>query len=153
MPHLWVSLAHPALDRGSDLNVPEAGRVHLDGEQALAYVRSRYYREIIDGREVPQGGLPDVNRTARQQTFLREIMKKAGSKRNPLTLMSAADKMSGGLVIDDDMTLLQAMKFAWRMGRLDPETVVLPVVPRTTDGGAAVLEVGPGGEEILAQFR
>ncbi|HEX2577405.1 MAG TPA: LCP family protein, partial [Aquihabitans sp.] len=148
-----VQFPHPALDRGSGLNVPEAGLVHLDGDQALAYVRSRYYTEVIDGRKVPQGGLPDVNRTARQQTFLREIMKKAGSKRNPFTLMSAASKMSGGLRIDDDMTMLQAARFAWAMGRLDPETVVLPVVPRTTDSGAAVLDLGDGAEAVLQQFR
>lgn len=148
-----IDFPHPTLDRGSGLNVPEAGRVQLDGDQALAYVRSRYYTEIIDGQEVPQGGLPDVNRTMRQQTFLREIMKKAGTKRNPLTLMSAAESMSGGLRVDDDMTLFDAMRFAWRMGRLDPETVILPVSPRTTSGGAQVLELGPGAEDVLAQFR
>lgn len=148
-----IDFPNPALDRASGLNVPEAGRVQLDGDQALAYVRSRSYTEIIDGQEQPQGGLPDVNRTLRQQTFLREIMKKASSKRNPLTLMSAADKMSGGLRIDDDMTLIDAMRFAWRMGRLNPETVILPVVPRTTSGGAAVLDLGPGAEDVLAQFR
>ncbi len=148
-----VDFAHPALDRGSGLNVPEAGRVHLDGEQALAFVRSRYYTEIIDGQEVPQGGLPDVNRTQRQQVFLREIMKKAGDKRNPFTLISAASKMSGGLRIDDDMTMFDAARFAWDMGKLDPETVILPVTPRTTTGGAAVLELGEGAEAVLDQFR
>lgn len=148
-----VEFAHPALDRGSGLVVEQSGVVHLDGDQALAYVRSRHYTEVIDGREVPEGGLPDVNRTARQQVFLREIMKKAGSKRNPVTLMSAAGKMSDGLRIDDDMSMFDAGRFAWSMGRLDPETVVLPVVPRTTSGGAAVLDLGDGAEEILAGFR
>jgi LCP family protein required for cell wall assembly len=148
-----VDFPHPALDRGSGLVVPDAGTVQLDGDQALAYVRSRYYTEVIDGREVPQGGLPDVNRAERQQVFLREIMKKAGSSRNPVSLVSAASKMSGGLRIDDDMTLLDAGRFAWRMGRLDPETVILPVEPRTTSGGAAILEPGPGADEVLARFR
>lgn len=148
-----VDFAHPALDRGSGLVVPEAGPVQLDGDQALAFVRSRSYTEVIDGREVPQGGLPDVNRAERQQVFLREIMNKAGSSRNPLSLMSAASKMSGGLRVDDDMTLLDAGRFAWSMGRLDPETVILPVVPRTTTGGAAILEPGPGSDEVLARFR
>ena len=61
--------------------------------------------------------------------------------------------MSGGLRIDDDMTMLDAARFAWDMGRLDPETVILPVVPRTTSGGAAVLDLGHGAEAVLAQFR
>ena len=148
-----VTFANPAIDRGSGLVVEKAGVVHLDGTQALAFVRSRRYIEIIDGKEVPEGGLPDVNRTERQQTFLREIMKEAGSKRNPFTLMSAATKMSAGLRVDDDMALFQAIRFAWSMGRLNPERVVLPVVARTTSGGAAVLDVGDGGEGVLAQFR
>lgn len=148
-----VEFAHPAIDRASGLVVPTAGVVHLDGEQALAYVRSRHYTEIIDGQEVPEGGLPDVNRTQRQQTFLRAVMDKASSSRNPLTLMRAADDMSGGLRIDDEMKMLDAARFAWSLGRLDPVSVVLPVVPRTTSGGAAVLELGDGAEEILATFR
>ena len=61
---------------------------------------------ITDAEElvpVLEGGLPDVNRTQRQQEFLRAIMAEAGSNRNPFTMMSAAEKMSGGLRIDDDM--------------------------------------------------
>lgn len=148
-----IHFEHPALDRGSGLVVEQSGLVHLDGDQSLAYVRSRHYVEVIDGKEVPEGGLPDVNRTLRQQAFLRAIMSKAGAKRNPFTLMRAAGNMADGLRIDDDMTMLQAARFAWGMGKLSPETVALPVVPRTTSGGAAVLELGPGAEDILATFR
>jgi hypothetical protein len=51
------------------------------------------------------------------------------------------------------MSMLDAARFALRMGRLDPQPVILPVVPRTTSGGAAVLELGPGADEVLAGFR
>lgn len=149
-----IAFEHPAFDPASGLDVKEAGLVHLDGAQALAFVRSRHYNEIIDGVAVPEGGLPDVNRTQRQQVFLRAIMAEAGASRNPLALLDAADKMSNGLRIDDDMTLLDAGRFAWRMGRTDPETVLLPVVPRTTSGGAAVLDLDqPAAEAVLEQFR
>lgn len=149
-----IFFEHPAFDLASGLDVKEAGLVHLDGPQALAFVRSRHYAEVIDGEVVLEGGLPDVNRTQRQQEFLRAIMAEAGSKRNPLTLMSAADKMSTGLRIDDDMTLLDAGRFAWNMGRLEPATVLLPVTPRTTDGGAAVLDLDqPAATAVLDQFR
>ena len=58
------------------------------------------------------------------------------------------------LRIDDAMTLLDAGRFAWNMGRLDPETVLLPVVPRTTSGGAAVLDLDqPAADVVLEQFR
>jgi LCP family protein required for cell wall assembly len=148
-----VHFEHPAFDLASGLDVKEAGLVHLDGAQALAYVRSRHYHEMIDGQPRPEGGLPDVNRTMRQQTFLRGIMNKASDNKNPFKLMSAAGKMAGGLRIDDDMTMLDAARFAWSMGSLDPQPVPLPVVPRTTSGGAAVLELGSGADEVLDQFR
>lgn len=149
-----IYFEHPAFDLASGLDVKTAGLVHLDGEQALAFVRSRHYAEVIDGKVVLEGGLPDVNRTKRQQEFLRAIMAKAGSKRNPFTLKAAAENMTGGLRIDDDMTMWQAARFAWDMGRLDPKSVVLPVVPRTTSGGAAVLDLQqPEANAILDQFR
>ena len=149
-----VTFEHPAFDLASGLDVKQAGVVHLDGAQALAYVRSRHYYEMIDGKPVAEGGLPDVNRTKRQQAFLRAIMAKAGAKRNPLTLMDAADNMSNGLRIDDDMTMWQAARFAWAMGRLDPVSVPLPVTPRTTSGGAAVLDLDqPAANAVLDQFR
>ncbi len=148
-----VHFEHPAFDLASGLDVPEAGLVHLDGAQALAYVRSRHYTEVVDGQHRPEGGLPDVNRTMRQQTFLRALVATGFGNRNPLRLLSAADTVSGGLRIDDDMSMFDAARFAWRMGRLDPQPVLLPVVPRTTSGGAAVLELGPGADEVLASFR
>jgi len=148
-----VEFANPAFDLASGLDVPQAGLVHLNGDQALAFVRSRHYTEVIDGRNVPEGGLPDVNRTARQQIFLREIMSEVGSNRNPFKLVSAASKMSDGLRVDDAMSLIDAMRFAWDMGRMNPERVILPVTPRTTSGGAQVLDLGPGADEVLAQFQ
>ncbi len=148
-----VDFANPAFDLASGLDVKQAGRVHLDGAQALAYVRSRHYYEMIDGKPKAEPGLPDVNRTRRQQVFLRAIMAKVGSKRSPVTLLSAASKMAKGLRVDNDMTLLDAGRFAWRMGRLQPQSVPMPVVPRTTSGGADVLDLGPGADAVLAQFR
>ena len=149
-----IPFEHPAFDLASGLDVKQAGLVHLDGKQALAYVRSRHYAEVIDGKVVLEGGLPDVNRTRRQQVFLRAIMAKAGAKRNPSTLKQAAENMSDGLRIDDSMTMWEAARFAWDMGRMDPQSVVLPVTPRTTSGGAAVLDLQqPQANEILDQFR
>jgi LCP family protein required for cell wall assembly len=148
-----IEFAHPAFDLGSGLDVPEAGLVRLDGAQALAYVRSRSYHEWIDGEPRPEGGLPDVNRTMRQQAFLRALMGTASENRNPVTLVSAANRISSGLRVDDAMSVIDAGRFAWAMGRLSPETVVLPVVPRTTSGGAQVLELGDGADVILATFR
>jgi LCP family protein required for cell wall assembly len=148
-----ITFANPAFDLGSGLDVPTAGTVRLDGAQALAYVRSRHYTEYIDGQPVAEGGLPDVNRTMRQQAFLRAVMQKAATNRNPFALLSAAERMSAGLRVDDDMTMFDAIRFALTMGRLDPRPTPLPVTPRTTSGGAQVLDLGDGADGVLAGFR
>lgn len=148
-----VTVANPAFDLASGLDIKTAGTVRLDGAQALAYVRSRHYTEIVDGQPRAEGGLPDVNRTMRQQAFLRAVMGRVTATRNPLSLLSAAERMSAGLRIDDDMTMFDAIKMALTMTRLDPQPTALPVTPRTTSGGAAVLELGEGADAVLAAFR
>ena len=148
-----IFFEHPAFDLASGLDVKQQGLVHLDGKQALAYVRSRHYAEMIDG-QVVLDPTSDLGRVQRQQVFLREIMKKAGAKRNPFTLMKAAENMSGGLRIDDTMTMMEAARFAWDMVRLDPVSVPLPVTGRTTSGGAQVLDLEqPAADLVLDQFR
>jgi LCP family protein required for cell wall assembly len=143
---------NPAVDPRSGLNIG-AGPVELDGQMALAFVRSRNYTEIIDGREVtdPTGDLGRVNR---QQAFLRTVLADAGASRNPITLLRIGSAVSDGLRIDDNMSLVDAVRFAWNMGRLDPQPVILPTFPFTTNGGAAVLGLDDAAApEALGQFR
>lgn len=149
-----INFPNPAHDTHSGLYVPQSGDVKLNGTQALAYVRSRYYIETIPGRgDVPQGGLPDINRNQRQQTFLRAVLKKSGSSKNPFTLMSVATSVSKGLRIDNKMTLWDAVRFAWDMGQLNPVSIPLPVVP-TTAGGQAVLDLDQAkAQAVLDQLR
>jgi LCP family protein required for cell wall assembly len=128
---------NPAVDPNSGLNIGP-GPVELDGQMALAFVRSRHYTEIINGEEVtdPTGDLGRVNR---QQAFLRTVLADAGASRNPITLLRIGSSVTDGLRIDDRMSLVDAVRFAWNMGRLQPESVVLPTFPFRTSGGAAVL--------------
>ena len=52
------------------------GAVHLDGQQALAFVRSRHAQFLVDGRwrNDPRS---DLSRAERQQYFLRELARTA----------------------------------------------------------------------------
>lgn len=142
---------HPAFDDRSGLNIG-AGPVELDGQMALAFVRSRHYTEIIDGQERtdPTG---DLGRVQRQQAFLRTVLAEAGSSRNPITLLRIASSLTDGLRIDDRMSMIDALRFAWNMGRLNPASVELPTSPFTTSGGAAVLQMTESAPGALEQFR
>jgi LCP family protein required for cell wall assembly len=148
-----IEITHPARDDHSGLNLPEAGLVRLDGTQALAYVRSRHYTELIDGswRTDPTA---DLGRVVRQQQFLRAVMSEAGSTRNPIEVMRVASALSGGLRVDDRMGLFDALGFARRLRGLDPESTELPVYGFRASGGAAVLGlVQPEADAVIATFR
>jgi len=149
---ITIDFPHPAFDRNSGLDVRESGPVVLDGAQALGFVRSRQYTEIIDGQEVkdPTG---DLGRVVRQQQFLRAVFSELGSTRNPITLARAAGSTTGGLAIDDDLTLPDAIRLGWRLRSLDPIPVELPVQIGRNEAGSVLFLVQPGAEAALAQFR
>lgn len=149
---ITIDFPYPAIDYRSGLYVPTAGPVHLDGDQALAYVRSRNYTELIDG-QLRTDPTADLGRVQRQQTFMRALMGKLGGSRNPITLMRSLSAVSGNLRLDDRMGFWDAVSFARRLGGLDPETVVLPTQITRTPGGASVLVLTPESDAALALFR
>ncbi len=147
-----IDFPNPAFDRGSGLDVQQAGPVELDGPQALAYVRSRQYVEVVDGRQRadPTG---DLGRVTRQQQFLTAVLGELGESRNPITLARAANSATGGLRIDDELGLIDAIRLGWRLRGMDPEAVVLPTAPDRNRAGAVLVMIQPAANEVLAGFR
>ncbi|RIK07305.1 MAG: hypothetical protein DCC48_04290 [Acidobacteria bacterium] len=147
-----IDFEYPAYDSNSGLQVDSAGTVVLDGTQALAYVRSRHYTEIIDGQPTtdPTG---DLGRVERQQAFMRTVLAEMGRTRNPIALMRIGSALAGGVRIDGQLGLWDAFGLARRLGALDPQTVVLPTEPFTTPGGAQVLSLQePAADAVLAEM-
>jgi LCP family protein required for cell wall assembly len=147
-----IEFPNPAFDRQSGLDVQQAGAVELDGPQALAYVRSREYVEVVDGRNRPDP-TADLGRVVRQQQFLTAVLGELADSRNPLTLARAASKAADGLRVDDSLGLLDAMRLGWRLRGLDPEAVVLPVENGRNRAGAVLFLAEPEAGEVLASFR
>ncbi len=149
---ITIDFPNPAFDTHSGLNVTEAGPQKLDGTQALAYVRSRYYTEVVDGKKVPEG-TGDLGRVQRQQKFLSAVMSKIGSTKNPITLARVADTLASGMRIDSDLGFLQALNLLRRMRSLDPAPNSLPTTPFTTSAGAQVLRLKePDADAVLSDF-
>lgn len=149
---ITIDFPYPAIDTNSGLDVQHAGPVELQGEQALAYVRSRHYTESINNKWVtePTG---DLGRVKRQQAFLSAVFAKLGDSRNPLTLARAANGASGGLGIDDALGLTEAARLAWKLRSLDLEPIELPVELGRNASGSVLFLVQPAADEVLAQFR
>jgi len=147
-----VDFPHPASDVKSGLNVPQAGAVTLDGDQALAYVRSRTYTEVIYGQAVVDP-TADLGRQQRQQAFLRSALAQVGGERNPFRVVDAVSALSDGLVLDDSASAGELFALARSLSSSPPETVVLPTRPTVIDGADVLLLVQPGADEVLAGFR
>lgn len=151
-----VEMAFPyqARDAKSRLDVP-AGTVSLDGFQALAYARSRYYQELRDGswRSVDAN---DIGRAERQQTLVLAILQQM---RRPSTLTEAgaivasfARHMTVDAALADSS--LAELALAMRgMGASDVETATIPTEGATRNGASIQLLVQPAAASILEAFR
>ena len=134
-----IEVPHPAFDPKSGLSLPNAGVNELDSTQALAYVRSRTYTEIVDGGE-RRDPTSDLGRVTRQQAFLSAVFAELGDTRNPFTLLDALGRRGGQRA---GRRRPRASGGSCRSGLTirgaDPATATLPTTRFITDGGADVL--------------
>ncbi len=79
----------PLRDSTTGLNIPNAGCVTLDADQALAFARSRSLQYQEDGVWAVDGS-GDLGRISRQQAFIRRAIQRAIDRgiRSPITLNS-----------------------------------------------------------------
>ena len=149
---ITIDFRYPASDPISGLEVSSSGPTELNGAQALAFVRSRQYTEVIDGQSVTDV-TGDLGRVVRQQQFIAAVMADLGSTRNPLTLLQSANALGEYAVIDSSLTLGEVVLLAGPLRGADPVTATLPTTAFTTSEGAQVLSLGADADSVLAFFR
>ncbi len=147
-----IHFEHPATDPASGLNVTEAGDVTLSGAEALSYVRSRNYTEIIDGQQVTDP-TADLGRQERQQQFLLAAFSEVSQTKNPTAIGRVASSVSKGLVVDTGFGLLDAISLARHLGGSAPETIILPTEGDRIGGASVLVLVQPDADLVLEQFR
>ncbi len=140
------------------LDVAAPGCVVLGPDQALGFVRSRYFEyQNADGEWVPDG-TSDLGRASRQQLFIQQALKKAVSKgiRNPVVLNDLTNAMLKSVTIDENLTPGDILDLGRRFQSFDPanlEKLALPVTDSYV-GDASVQELVPGeAEAVFARFR
>jgi LCP family protein required for cell wall assembly len=147
-----VDFPYPASDAKSGLSVGEAGPRSLDGAEALAYVRSRSYTEMIDG-EPRRDPTADLGRVVRQQRFLAAVFAELGSTRNPFTLLDALEGVAANVRVDDQLGLRRVLSLGLTVRGAEPATATLPTTRFITAGGADVLLLDhEQAAELLATF-
>ena len=153
-----VPIPRPARDKETGLNIRRAGCHTLDPVEALAYVRSRRYEELIGGKWV-QDLRSDMGRIARQQDFIRRALSRAIDRgaRNPGTLDQLIDVGLEGITVDDELTADDIFDLGTRFRSFDPDSLVTYSLEGTPDtvGGAQILRLveGPETEAVLSLVR
>lgn len=112
---------HETVTDGYTGRVWTAGKHHVDGEDALAYVRQR-------------AGLPggDFDRIKRQQSFLRALSRKVLRTQtfvNPPRLYDVLDSVTRSLAVDEGWSSGELRRFAWSLRSLRSEDVAFTTVP------------------------
>ena len=163
-----IPFQYPARDKPSNGNPPlflvnQTGCVNLDGDQALAYVRSRHYQY-----EDPPGSghwvsdpTSDFGRISRQQDFLRRVLSKVinDGLYDPDVARALITANRNYIVTDPDLTVRRMLEFANALKNFDPASVTtyrIDSTPHTTSDGAQV-EIpqirSDNMQAILAVFR
>ncbi len=119
---VWFN--NPVRDDRLSFSITEPGCHVLNGEQALHYVRSRRYTELIDGRWRITGG-DDFTRIERQQDFLVLALDRAINRgaRNPSTMVELLDSASASLTLDQDLTLAELIALGEAFADFNPENL------------------------------
>jgi LCP family protein required for cell wall assembly len=134
----------PLRDTNSGLDIPQAGCVNLDPDQALAFARSRYL-EFKDSRGRWEGdGTSDLGRITRQQFFVRKALSKAFSIgiTDFGTFTRLLNVAKDSVTIDQTIDRGDLFALVQRFKELQPgdiESYSIPVTNYTTNGGASVL--------------
>ncbi|MEU6089283.1 LCP family protein [Streptomyces sp. NPDC047085] len=143
-----VCLKEPIDDKAARLKLP-AGRVTLDGEQALGYVRAR--KSLGNGS--------DTERMERQQRFLGALVDKVRSNDvllNPVKLYPVLDAATSSLTTDPELASLRGLyQLARGLRDVPTEHVQFLTVPRESyvyDANRDQL-VEPAAEKLFARLR
>jgi LCP family protein required for cell wall assembly len=147
-----LCLPAPARDTHSGLDHPGGCQI-VEGPQALAYTRSRFYQEW-DGDSWETDGRADLGRIERQQTFIRAAVNGALRRleSSPFSAGETIEAITGSVKIDDSLDPLRAAQVLRQAFQAGVHTYALPVYNDTV-GDAAVLRLSDDAEPLLAYFR
>lgn len=144
----------PVRDVRANLSLP-AGCTHADGEQTLAWLRSRSTQELTESGWRTMSGVSDLTRNERQREFLISMMGRVGDLTNPQDIVSIAQAVAPHVTVDDNLSLMQAVGLATTIKGLGSGSVVeleIPVVDFVADNGAAVLKSTTDPDQIVEEF-
>jgi anionic cell wall polymer biosynthesis LytR-Cps2A-Psr (LCP) family protein len=149
-----ISFPNAARDSKSGLDIA-AGTQTLNGDQALAYARSRQYQELQNGswRSVDAS---DIGRTQRQQAVMKGLLSQLKSPSSVAEAGKIASAMSQHMTIDARLASESVASLVWDFrgiitGSVQGET--LPTTGANIGGRSVQLAKEPEASAMLAKFK
>ena len=133
-----LDFTYPGRDLTSGFSV-DAGRHTLDGEQAVAYSRSRHYQEYRNGEWTSTSG-GDIARTGRQQQVLIALFGQVTSPSSAFSLASFLPTFADQITADEGLslaTMADLGKDALSLDTRQIDAATLPVKNSKGDDGRA----------------
>ncbi|UIX33654.1 LCP family protein [Streptomyces sp. GQFP] len=140
-----VCVENAVNDKESKLKLP-AGKSTVEGEQALAFVRTRH----------SFGNQGDLDRIKVQQQFLSSLMRKMASSdtlTNPAKLLKIANAATKALTVDTGLGKVSTLKdVALELKKVPTKNITFMTVPVIDTPGEAVratVTVGPTAQSVF----
>ena len=137
-----VCVDHPVRDTSAELDLP-AGCTQANGEQALAWVRSRKTQQFVNGSWSTVPGASDLQRNQHQQDVLLQLFTKVQTFDSPKDLTTQVRSLADAFVLDDGLSITRAVNLAWGLRSLDIDTIKRLEIPvrltRSTSGQSIVV--------------
>jgi LCP family protein required for cell wall assembly len=149
-----ICVGRPVRDSLANLALP-AGCTRADGEQTLAWLRSRHTQELTDQGWRTIEGASDLMRNERQREFMVSMMSRVADFSNPSEIYGITQAVAPFVTVDAGLSLMDAVGLATTLRGLDEGSVVeleIEVVDHFTDSGAAVLLAVSDPAELVEDF-
>src|SRR5271155_5805208 len=142
-------------NNNSGLDITATGCQNLNGNEALALARSRYYEyDGPDGWEYDPTS--DLGRITRQNAIIESLISKAKSTYNPLTLRAFISSVVQDIEVDTSMSFDDIYALVERYHAFSPsslQTFTLPTYSAVTPGGSDIEVVQePEAQQMIQPF-
>ncbi|MCB1247029.1 MAG: LCP family protein, partial [Acidimicrobiia bacterium] len=148
-----LDFPYPGRDEKSGFSI-DAGTHTLNGEQAVAYARSRHYQERRDGGWTGTGG-GDIARTGRQQQILIALFSQVTSPSSAFNLPSFLPTFADQITADEGVSLglmADIGRRALTIDSRDIDAVTLPVQGASGADGRSYVIPRDGWQATIDAF-
>lgn len=150
-----LCLDNPVRDSRAHLDLP-AGCMTVNGEEALAWVRSRHTEEFRDGGWYTMPGASDLLRNEHQQDVILKLFSKLKRYDSPRQLSNTITELADAFTLSDTIGLTEAVALAWSLRDIELDTIKRLEIPvrlsRSPSNQSILVATTPPRDIIEAEY-